>query len=59
MTLVEVAGVTIRINAGSTTEKGTIDQDVRIEALGGTVRIGVPGGRKSDNGRQWGFVSRD
>ncbi len=56
LTIVGVAGA-IRINAGSTTETMTIDQDVTIEAVSGMVRIGV-GARSSDNGRRWGFVSR-
>ncbi len=57
LTIVVEAGA-IRISAGSTTETISIDQDVTIEALSGTVLIGVPGARSSDNGRQWGFVSR-
>ncbi len=55
--VVEDAGV-IRINEGSSTETATINQVVAIEAVSGTVLIGVPGGRSSDNGRQWGFLSR-
>jgi len=39
-------------------ETMTIDQDVTVEAVNGTVRIGDAGGRRAENGRQSGFISR-
>ena len=50
---------TIKIQTGDTSELISITKAVTIEAVNGTVRIGVPGGRDSNNGRRSGFISRD